>query len=183
MSLSYAKDVSRKKAIDDVAADMGLVVTYADDCEFTTFANGFSFVGAGRECLDKVCEGTGLEWSIQNNTLQIIKQGGNTNVQAIKLTPESGLVGFVEKLLKGPKKTAKQTTKKKKKVIQPKREKKAGWRVKCLLQPVLNPGDLVYIDSQEIKGWFKIESLKHNGSYSGQNWYTELEVYEIVPKE
>ena len=47
----------------------------------------------------------------------------------------------------------------------------------------MNPGDLVYIDSQEIKGWFKIESLKHNGSYSGQNWYTELEVYEIVPKE
>lgn len=183
VSLSYAKDVSRKKAIDDVAADMGLVVTYADDCEFTTFANGFSFVGAGRECLDKVCAGTDLEWSIQNNILQIIKQGGNTNVQAIKLTPESGLIGFVEKLLKGPKKAAKQTTKKKKKVTQPKREKKAGWKVKCLLQPVLNPGDLVYIDSQEIKGWFRIESLKHNGSYSGQNWYTELEVYEIVPKE
>ena len=146
VSLSYAKDVSRKKAIDDVAADMGLVVTYADDCEFTTFANGFSFVGAGRECLDKVCAGTDLEWSIQNNTLQIIKQGGNTNVQAIKLTPESGLIGFVEKLLKGPTKASKQKTSKK--TTQPKRDKKAGWNVKCLLQPVLNPGDLVYIGSK-----------------------------------
>lgn len=102
-------------------------------------------------------------------------------MQAIKLTPESGLIGFVEKLLKGPTKAAKQKTSKK--TTQPKRDKKAGWNVKCLLQPVLNPGDLVYIDSQKIKGWFKIESLKHNGSYSGQNWYTELEVYEIVPKE
>lgn len=182
VSLSYAKDVSRKKAIDDIGADMGLVVTYADDCEFTTFANGFSFTGAGRECLDKVCAGTDLEWSIQNNTLQVIKQGGNTNVQAIKLSAESGYIGFVEKLLKGPKKAAKQESKKGKKKAA-KYEKKAGWKLQCLLQPVLNPGDLIYIESKIVTGWFKIESLKHNGSYSGQNWYTELEVYEIVPKE
>lgn len=195
VSLSYAKGVSRKKAINDVADDMGLVVTYADDCEFTTFANGFSFTGAGRECLTKVCAGTNLEWSIQNNVLQILKQGGNKTVQAIKLNAESGLVGFVEKVLKGPKKaekpkTVKKTTtkkgKKKKTVTKPKvpkYKKKRGWKLKCLLQPVLNPGDLIYIDSKEVKGWFKIESLKHNGSYSGQNWYTELEVYEIKAKE
>ncbi len=184
VSLSYAKDVSRKKAIDDVAADMGLVVTYAEDCQFTTFPNGFSFTGAGRECLTKVCEGTGLRWSIQNNTLQIITEGGDNGIQAIKLTPESGLIGFVEKLLKGPKKAAKQETKKKKKkTTVEKYKKKAGWKLQCLLQPVLNPGDLIYIEAKEVQGWFKIESLKHNGSYRGQNWYTELEVYEIEPKE
>lgn len=197
VSLSYAKGVSRKKAIDDIANDMGLIVNYANDCEFTTFANGFSFTGAGRECLTKICAGTNLEWSIQNNVLQILKQGGNKTVQAIKLSVKSGLVGFVEKVLKGPKKAEKpkaanKTTNKKGKKKEattpkvpkePKYKKKRGWKLKCLLQPVINPGDLIYIDSKEVKGWFKIESLKHEGSYNGQNWYTTLEVYEIKPKD
>lgn len=180
VSLSYAKGVSRKKAIDDIAADMGLVVTYAKDCTFTNFANGFSFTGAGRECLDIVCKASNLRYSIQNNILQIITKEGNNGTQAIKLTPESGLIGFVEKLLSGPKKANKQN---KTKSPKPKYEKKAGWKIKCLLQPVLNPGDLIYVDSEEVKGWFKIESLKHEGSYNGANWYTTLEVYEIKPKD
>ena len=183
VSLSYADAVSRKKVIDDVAADMGLLVSYADDCEFTTFANGFSFMGAGRDCLTKACDGSGLSWSIQNNTLQVIRDGGSTNKQAIKLTAESGLIGFVEKIRKSPKKANKTAKKAKAKTSTATKEKKAGWKLKCLLQPVLNPGDLVYVESKVVAGWFKIESLKHNGSYSGQNWYTEMEVYEIKGKD
>lgn len=183
VSLSYADAVSRRKVIDDVAADMGLLVNYADDCEFTTLVNGFSFMGAGRDCLTKACDGSGLSWSIQNNTLQVIKDGGSTNKEAIKLTAESGLIGFVEKIRKSPKKANKTAEKTKAKTSTATKEKKAGWKLKCLLQPVLNPGDLVYVESKAVKGWFKIESLKHNGSYSGQNWYTEMEVYEIKGKD
>lgn len=178
VSLSYADAVSRKKVIDDVAADMGLPVNYADDCEFTTFANGFSFLGAGRDCLTKACEGTGLQWSIQNNQLQIIKEGGSTNIEAFKLTSESGLIGTVEKMIKGSKRAKKE----KRKAKSDKYQSKAGWKVTCLLQPTLNPGDLIYIESRDVKGWYKIESLKHNGSYRGSNWYSELEVYEITAK-
>lgn len=124
VSLSYADAVSRKKVIDDVAADMGLLVNYADDCEFTTFANGFSFMGAGRDCLTKACDGSGLSWSIQNNTLQVIKDGGSTNKQAIKLTIESGLIGFVEKIRKSPKKANKTSKKAKAKTSTATKEKR-----------------------------------------------------------
>ena len=181
VSLSYADAVSRKKVIDDVAADMGLMVNYAEDCAFTGFANGFSFLGAGRDCLTKACDGSDLQWSIQNNAIQVIKVGGSTNIEAIKLTPESGLIGAVEKILKSPKRTDKKQSQSKPK--KKKRDKKAGWRVTCLLQPTLNPGDLIYVESKVITGWFKIESLKHSGSYSGQNWYTEMEVYEVKAEE
>lgn len=53
VSLSYADNVSRKKVIDDVAAQMGLLVHYAEGLTFTTFANGFSFIGAGEPALIK----------------------------------------------------------------------------------------------------------------------------------
>lgn len=155
---------------------MGIMVRYAEGLTFTTFANGFSFIGAGRTCLDKVCAGTGLSWSIQNNVLQIIEQGGSTKVEAVKLNVDSGLIGSPERIVKGVKRIDKQKTRKVKKT---KADKKAGWRVKCLLQPTLNPGDLVYVESVPITGWFKIESLKHIGEYRGSQWYTVMEVYEI----
>lgn len=182
VSLSYADNVSRKKVIDDIAAQMGILVHYADDVTFTIFANGFSFIGAGRTCLDKACAGSGLSWSIQNNILQVIKTGGNTNIEAIKLSASSGLIGSPERIIKGVKRVDKNATRKVKKT---KADKKAGWRVTSLLQPTLNPGDLVYIESKQITGWYKVESLKHTGNYSGAAWYTELEVYEIggTPKD
>lgn len=177
VSLSYADSVSRRKVIDDVAKDMGLQVKYADDCEFTSFANGFSFIGAGRVCLDKVCAGTNLRWSIQNNVIQVIKTGGTTKIEALKLDYKSGLIGFVERIVKAPKKADKES--KKKKSENGTKEKKAGWKLKCLLQPTVSPGDLIYLDSQSVKGWFKVESLTHRGQYRGKDWYTEMEVYEI----
>lgn len=180
VSLSYADNVSRKKVIDDVAAQMGLLVHYAEGLTFTTFANGFSFVGAGRTCLDKACAGGNLSWSIQNNVLQVIAEGGTTKVEAIKLNASSGLIGSPERIIKGVKRIDKS---KKRKVKKTKADKKAGWRVKCLLQPTLNPGDLIYLESIPVTGWFKIESLKHTGNYDGPDWYSELEVYEISDKE
>lgn len=168
VSLSYADSVSRKKVVDDIAKDMGLQVRYADDCEFTTFANGFSFIGAGRVCLDKVCAGTNLRWSIQNNAIQIIKSGGTTKIEAVKLDYKSGLIGFVERIVKGATKADKKSN-----------GKKAGWKLKCLLQPTVSPGDLICIDSKAVKGWYKVESLNHKGQYRGKDWYTEMEVYEI----
>ena len=180
VSLSYADNVSRKKVIDDVAAQMGLLVHYAEGLTFTTFANGFSFIGAGRTCLDKACIGTNLSWSIQNNVLQVIAEGESTKVEAIKLNASSGLVGSPERLIKGVKRIDKNQTRKVKKT---KADKKAGWRVKCLLQPTLNPGDLIYLESVPVTGWFKIESLKHSGRYDGNEWYSELDVYEISSKE
>lgn len=180
VSLSYADNVSRKKVIDDVAAQMGLLVHYAEGLTFTTFANGFSFIGAGRTCLDKACIGTNLSWSIQNNVLQVIAEGESTKVEAIKLNASSGLVGSPERLIKGVKRIDKNQTRKVKKT---KADKKAGWRVKCLLQPTLNPGDLIYLESVPVTGWFKIESLKHSGRYDGSEWYSELDVYEISSKE
>ena len=80
------------------------------------------------------------------------------------------------KLLKNKKTSNKKSKKNKGK------EKKAGWRVCCLLQPTLNPGDLIYLESKPVTGWFKIESLKHTGEYRGKKngtliWkYMRLEV-------
>lgn len=177
VSLSYAASVSGRKVIEDVAAAMGLVVQFAEDLSYCSYANGFSYIGPGRTCLEKVCAASGLSWSIQNNVLQIIEDGGSTKVIAIKLNADSGLIGSPERIIKAAKKIKKTSSKKSKK--NKGKEKKAGWRVCSLLQPTLNPGDLIYLESKPVTGWFKIESLKHTGEYRGKKWHTNMEVYEI----
>ena len=109
--------------------------------------------------------------------LQIIEDGGSTKVIAIKLNADSGLIGSPERIIKAAKKIKKASSKKSKK--NKGKEKKAGWRVCSLLQPTLNPGDLIYLESKPVTGWFKIESLKHTGEYRGKKWHTNMEVYEI----
>lgn len=176
VSLSYAPGVNRRKVIDDIASDMGIAVTYAEGLTFTRFANGFSFIGPGRSCLDKVCAGTRLNWSIQNNVLQIIEIGGTTQNYALKLTKESGLIGSPERIVKGVKRIDKEQSRE---VEKTKADRKAGWKLRSLLQPALNPGDIIYVESRTVTGWFVIETLKHIGTYAGNDWYTDMEVYEI----
>lgn len=180
VSLSYDYNVSRKKVIDDVAQAMGLDVFYAEDCKFTTFANGFSFVGAGKECLKKACAGSTLECSIQNNVLQVLTRGGNKQIRAVKLTPETGLIGSVEYITKASFLVKKENEGDETgKPIYSRKNRKKGHKLTCLLQPTIAPGDVVVVDSRSVKGYFMCAKLTHNGEYQGQNWYTEMEVYAL----
>lgn len=53
VSISYAGKVNSKKIIDDVAAQMGVTVTYSYNAEFADIPNGFSFVGQAKFALTK----------------------------------------------------------------------------------------------------------------------------------
>ena len=181
--LSYSEGVSREKPLRDIASAMGLDLKISKDVTFSTIANGLVLHGKGATCLDTVCNGTNAKWSIQNNVLQIIKTEGTFQQEAIVLNVNSGLVGYPERILKADRKNIKNQSTNSKKHKARTKEKKAGWKLACLLQPTLNPADLIRIQSKVIDGWYKIESLKHVGEYAGQQWYTELEVYEIKPED
>lgn len=179
VSLGYSAGVSGGKIVNDVAAQMGLVTHIASDVELTSYPAGFSFVGMGRDCLDKVMAASGATWSIQNNVLQVIMSGGSTNLRALVFSPSSGLIGSPERIIKAIKRPTSTTTKKKRKVKKEKYEKKAGWKITVLLASTVNPGDLVRVESSTVTGWFRVETMKHSGDSHGKEWYSELELIEI----
>lgn len=178
VSLGYAAGVSGGKIINDVAAQMGLVVQIATDIEFSSYPAGFSFVGMGKDCLDKVMSASGATWSIQNNVLQAIMNGGSTNMRALVFAPNSGLIGSPERIIKAVKRPD-QEAKKKRKVKKEKYKKVAGWKIKTLLAPTVNPGDLVRVESSTVTGWFKVETMKHVGDTHGREWLSEMELIEV----
>ena len=47
-----------------------------------------------------------------------------------------------------------------------------------MLAPTVSPGDAIKVESKVIKGWFRVESLHHKGSYIGGEWTSEFDIVE-----
>lgn len=202
LSIGYAAGVNGRQIANDIASKMGLAINIAPDVEFFDFASGFSFVGKGREALNKVCDASGLNWSIQNNQIQIIYNDGITGTFANVFDSDSGLLGSPERRVKAARKAddqlyrdalkaanattptltkkgkpRKQRTKKKKREC---KKKKAQWKIETLLSPSSNPGDAVKVVSRYVSGWFRIESITHTGETFGGEFKSEMELEEVI---
>lgn len=182
VSLGYGPGVKARVVLTELAKQMGLTLLMAQDLPDRTWQHGFSFYGAARVALHKIVQGTGLEWSIQNEVLQIIEKGGVTPRTGIVLAADSGLIGYPERTRKGAREKAKVRDKisgKTKRIESARRQLVDGWRVKSLLLPQINPGDLIKLESRTVTGWFRVETVRSEGDYGGPgDWQTELELID-----
>ncbi len=179
-SLSYAPGTLGNKIIQAIADEMGVPVVFGEGAEFGSFANGYSFIGKGRDALDEICYGSGCDWSIQNGVLQIILAGGVVANKGIVFASDSGLIGSPERIVKSNPKEDEETPKRKRrrKKGKEKPEKQAGWKIKTLLAPTVNPGDAVKVESRIITSWFRVEAIKHCGDSHGSDWTSEIDLIE-----
>ena len=102
------------------------------------YANGIVLSGSVRHNLNELCKKSDLEWSIQDEAIQVLpKKQFNLDSIAL-LTPETGLIG-------SPSKT------------------KKGIEFTSLLQAKLRPGGKVKIESRDYNGIFKLRKVNHKG--------------------
>ncbi|WP_454691123.1 phage protein [Achromobacter aloeverae] len=180
VSLGYGPGAQASVIIRDIARQMGLPLVMAADVPDRRWEHGFSFYGAARAALHKVVQGTSLEWSIQNQQLQVIPRRGTTRRQAVVLAADTGLIGYPERTREAAREKAKvkdQRTGDSVNLVSAKPQRD-GWRVTSLLLPQINPGDLVKLESRSVSDFLRVESLRHNGdSYDG-DWQTELQLVD-----
>lgn len=174
VSLGYAEGIKAKQIIKDIATQMGVALTLPGSLPDRSWNHGFSFYGAAHSALHKVCAAAGYEWSIQNQTLQLIGKRGKTARVAVVLNAGSGLVGFPQRVQVGAKEKSESDQEKER--VRSENQKRNGWRVTALLTPQINPGDPVKIKSKDVQGVFRVENVKHNGEYEGEHWFSVLEV-------
>ena len=105
--------------------------------------------------LDRICRSCGLEWSIQDNQLQLLERGAALQEQGPRLSASTGMVGSPE-IGKGG-------------IV----------RLRTLMVPNLQPGRRVELDSALVQGIFRIETAAYVGDYEGQDWGAELELKAI----
>jgi hypothetical protein len=119
----------------------------------STAHTGYVASGDALSQLDRVCRSCGLEWSIQDNQLQILPRGQPIAEQGIILSPSSGLIGSPE-LGKG-----------------------GMVRCRTLMIPNLLPGRRVEMQSIHVQGIYRVETTSHKGDYeSNDEWGIELEL-------
>jgi hypothetical protein len=116
------------------------------------FFNGYALAGAIDEELDRLARSCGLEWSIQDDELQFMDYGKPLAQLAVRLTPETGLVGSPEPGNKG--------------IVE----------ARCLIIPDLYPGRRVEVQSRHVHGMFRVETTKHTGSTFGNEWYVDMQL-------
>jgi hypothetical protein len=180
VSLGYGVGVKAHDIIREIARQMGLPLVMEDSVLNRQWANGFSFYGAARTALHKVVQGTGLEWSVQNQQLQIVDKLGTTKRQAIVLASDSGLIGYPERTNAGAREKAEVKDKKtnRKKRLVSAEQQTDGWRVRSLLLPQTNPADLIKVESKFLAGFYRIQSLQHTGDTDAGDWITDLQLIE-----
>ncbi|MGN6702933.1 MAG: phage protein [Burkholderiaceae bacterium] len=191
-SLTFGPGAAGVDVLTAVANQFALPVRpLPADIPGKTYAAGFSFVGRIRECMTKVCDYLGLEWSIQNQEIQILRKGGVVKDTAIVLSPDTGMIGSPELEAK----TMTEAAAAKKgittnqagvvvrgtKVLASGKESTRleiqGYKIKSLLQPTIQPGGYVQVKSAGIDGqFFRVEKVTHRGDTGGREWETEITV-------
>ena len=183
VSLGYGRGTTSTQALRDVAGRMGLSLLLPADAPVRTWENGLAFHGPARSALDQITRGSGLSWSIQGGTLQVVRTGGNTNRQVYDLSAGSGLIASPERVRSARREAAAEVPDEvtgQKRRVEGKTEKQDGWRVRSLVLPGLLPGDRVKLSSRTVEGVLTIKELRHVGDSHGGDWLTELTLVEAT---
>lgn len=172
VTLSYLSSISSKDIIQTVAGQMGLAVVFSEQASFADIPD-YSFVGPGKEALDRICGTNKLVWSIQNGILQVRGPNEPINTRAFLLSPKTGLVDIPKKLAKGEQNSGN--------AVANSGQNKAqiGWEVVYLMNAAIGVNDYVKLESKKVSGVFRVSKVKIEGDNFGERWTCTAELLEV----
>lgn len=165
LSLSYSGKVNWKTIFEDIAQQLGVVVTFSHNAKFSNVSNGFTFVGLAKDALTKGCNSCGLSWNLQNGVLQIKKPGDVMSNYVYLLNSSSGIIGIPERVdISDGDETEK---------------KQLGWDVEYLLNGAINIGDYVKLETDTVKGYFGVYAIDYTGDNISGDWTCKTTLVEV----
>lgn len=148
--------------------------SYTGDQMNKTTMFGYPLVGTPNQMLRNICEANRMEFNVSGGVLNISDENGLlTKNQALApvVSESSGLieVPFYQ-------------TAEGRKLPDDKR-KRRGVQFKALLNAEYNPGYIIYLESQFITGFYRINTARYSGEFRGQDWYVECFCSFIAAEE
>ena len=165
VTVSYNGTVNWKTIFDDVAAQMGVAISYSYNAEFVDIANGFSFVGLARDIMTKGCKCCNLSWSLQNGVMQVKRPGDVMSKEVFVLSPDTGLLGIPARVVL----TQEDAT----------ATNQLGWDVEYFLNGAINIDDYVKLESETVIGFFRVYSLEISGDNISGDWICKARLLEV----
>lgn len=127
--------------------------------------HGYPLMGSPKEALDELCAKYSCHWQVDDDVLYIHDNDRANNEDFNQAYVISAYTGLIENAYRvsGSRKRSKKD-----------KAKKPGIQMKILLNPDINAGDIIRLEDTFITGWFRVDSLRHSGSWRGSNWVTEI---------
>jgi uncharacterized protein (UPF0147 family) len=175
LSVSYSNKITFKQLLDDITKQLKVplsIKTSAINFLDKIYNKGFSATGRSAKILDTICNDNNLQWSIQNGKMKILNKSQNDGKKIYHLNKNSGLIGVPEKIKLQKKDDGEEV---KDKII-------FGWKVKSLLIPNAEFGNIIEISSSETGNnkQFKILEVQHTGDNFDNDFITELTLEKII---
>lgn len=126
----------------------------------TTFAGGYAAHGSSVREVDRVVKAMGLEWSIQDGHLQILRRGATSDEGAIVLSASTGLIGSPDH----------SSPRGHDDPLAP-----SNLKAKALLMPGLRPNREVRFETAQRRGRYRVVEVEHHGDTHGQDWHSTIE--------
>lgn len=145
--------------------------------------DGMPLSGSPRQCLDQICKASGLQWQIDNDILYVSDVDG-TYTDNLNTVPKIGqFSGLIERPMFKSEDTKRIRMKDKYRADgdkpNSKSESKETLKIptmhcKILMNPTIVAGSTIYLDYEDISGYYIVSEVSHRGDYFGNEWYSEL---------
>lgn len=159
VSLSFKENIRVGAIVDSISEQINLPKGIINLASNLRVQGGFSYLGHVSGALEQLSKQFNFNWSIQNGTIQILKQGTSTDRDIVNISYESGLIEEPEELIENPEDS-----------------KTREYKIVTLLRPQLQVGNKVNIKSADLEGVFTIREISHTGDTRDNEWYTTLRV-------
>jgi hypothetical protein len=178
---SWAPNTPARVIIEDIAKAMDIsIAEYAASPNLVHF-NGLECSGMAKDSLTKVCNYLNLQWSIQNNELQVIPNDGTIIQPPFEINASTGMQGipqrFTYKRVDLWRPTSNQPLAS---PLAPARapSQPVGYKVNVALNPLILPGNSVILTSTHLgfKSPMRVENIRHEGDTFGFLWSSSLEL-------
>jgi hypothetical protein len=126
---------------------------------------GYPLSGTPKEMLDELAEKYQLDWQLDDGVLYVHDNDRAATEQfqlAYVISPFTGLIERPYRV-SGDRRRSKKD-----------KVKKPGVQLKVLLNPEIKAGDIIQIEEGLLKGWYKVDSIRHTGGWRSEAWYTEI---------
>lgn len=165
-STSYKDGTPASNVLNDLAKKLGFPIRELPEGISEQYLQGFSHAGSVRDALNRVTDRLGLEWSVQNEEIQVLKKNLASKGSAINISFQTGLLEFPEKL---------DNLRDNLTETQP----PPGIRVKTLLNPDFVPGRRIFVQEGEFPGFYRINRVTHSGDNRDGEFISEIEAGQL----
>ena len=162
VEISRSGRVDSKEVFDEIAGAMGVSVIYSKGCKFKVLPHGFSFVGPAKTALKKL--------SIQNSVLQIRKPNEPITTRAYLLSSDTGLLEVPKRITISSESDDSSSGKSNSQI---------GYEVKYFLNGAIGVNDYVRLESDKVRGYFRVYKLTIDGDNLEGDWICTAQLLEV----